>query len=163
MSTEISPGRLPLIGRKAYEEALDKLLESTQRSVQIFDDALSPAHNSSQRVDALRRLLLLNRSNRVQFVVHNVITVERNCPRLLSLLRQFPHAVAIHCTLPQAKGVYDPFAICDARHCVRRFHFDDLRGELIQNDAVQAGALADRFAELWGASEQGVSATTLGL
>lgn len=163
MTTEDHPSRHPISGRKTYEDALDQLLEIAQRSVQIFDASLSLAYNSPRRVESLRRFLQTSRISRLQIVVHNAKTLDRTCPRLINLLRQFPHAVAINATQEQAKGVYDPFAICDTLNCVRRFHFDDLRGELIYGDTLEAGALAERFAELWSASDPGIAPTTLGL
>jgi len=89
--------------------------------------------------------------------------MERSCPRMIQLLRTFSHAVAIHETQTQAKGVYDPFVVADEMNSVRRFHFNDLRGLFARNDPIEAHTLAERFEEIWEASAPAVTANTIGL
>jgi hypothetical protein len=60
-------------------------------------------------------------------------------------------------------NVTAPFAVADELNYVRRFHFDDPRGILAQNDPAGARVLKSRFEEMWTASHPAVSATTLGL
>jgi hypothetical protein len=161
--SENPPQKTSLSGRIAYEQALDEMLEDARNSVRIFDASLSAAYNSLRRTEAIRRFLLQSRLSRLQIVVHDASVADRNCPRLIGLLRQFHHAISIYCTQPQAKGVYDPFALIDARHSLRRFHFDDLRGEVVRDDPGEAHTLDQRFSDLWSNSEPAISATTLGL
>ena len=96
-------------------------------------------------------------------VLHETATVERDCPRMIELLRQFSTAVKINETLKLAKHVYDPFVIFDATHYVHRFHYDHLRAAQGTNDVIGAQQLLDRFAEIWEASAPAVSANTTGL
>ncbi len=163
MPDEPRAQRRTFASRAEYEDALDLLIERAQRSIQIFDTSLCVAYNSPRRQDALRRFLLSSRLNRLHIVLHDTATVDRNCPRLIILLRQFSHAVAVHCTHAEAKGAYDPFVIGDQKDCVRRFHFDDLRGEVSVADPSAVQVYSERFAELWAASDQALAATTLGL
>jgi hypothetical protein len=79
------------------------------------------------------------------------------------LVRAFSHAVTIHETQQQAKGVYDPFVVADDMHSVRLFHFDTLRGLHAKNDPIEASALVERFEEIWEVSTPAVTANTLGL
>ena len=81
----------------------------------------------------------------------------------MMLLKQFSHGLFIHQTLPVARRVYDPFAIGDATRFVRRFHYDDVRGVATIGDVAYTSLLLKRFDEIWAASAQAVTATTLGL
>ncbi|MBI2295862.1 MAG: hypothetical protein HYU76_07495 [Betaproteobacteria bacterium] len=150
-------------GMREYEAVIDSLIPQTQRAIRVFDKTLSPAYNSAQRYEALRQFLLASRSNRVMIVVHEAEPIERECPRVIDLLRQFSVAVKIHQTLRPAKQVYDPFVVFDASHYVHRFHYDHLRAAHGTNDLNGAQQLLDRFAEIWEASASAVSANTSGL
>ncbi|HTS52965.1 MAG TPA: hypothetical protein VMH26_06800 [Burkholderiales bacterium] len=163
MSQDIAPEHRKLEGNVAHEEALDILFARPGRQLRIFDRQLSTGYNSAQRYDLLRHFLLASRSNRIQIVLHDTSDLQRDCPRLINLLRQFSYAVAIQETEPQAKGVYDPFAVLDERDYVHRFHYDDTRGLLGLDDPHEARGFVQRFEEIWEASSPAVSATTLGL
>ena len=153
----------PILGDLEFHKAIDDILETANRSVRIFERSLGREYNSPQRVDALRRYLLASRRNRLLIVLHDASTMDRNCPRLLLLLRQYSHAVSIHETIASAKAVYDPFVIVDDRHFVHRFHYDEMRGLAALDDPIEAHSLVERFDELWEASLPAASATTLGL
>ncbi len=114
----------PILGDSEFHKAIDDILETASRSVRIFERSLGREYNSPHRVDALRRYLLASRRNRLLIVLHDASTMDRNCPRLLLLLRQYSHAISIHETIASAKAVYDPFVIVDDRHFVHRFHYD---------------------------------------
>ena len=150
-------------GVREYEELIDGLIPQTQRVIRIFDRALSRAWNSPQRYEALRQFLLTNRVNRLFIVVHDAEPIERECPRMVDLVRQFSAAVRIHETLSPAKHVYDPFVVFDSSHYVHRFHYSYLRAAHGANDVIGAQQLLDRYAEIWEASAHAVSAGTSGL
>ena len=150
-------------GMREYEAVIDNLIPQTQRTIRIFDRSLSRAYNSSLRHEALRQFLLAGRGNRLIIVLHETGMLERDCPRMMELLRQFSTAVRINQTLKPAKHVYDPFVIFDATHYVHRFHYEHLRAAHGSNDLNGAQLLLDRFSELWEASAPGVSANTTGL
>jgi hypothetical protein len=149
--------------RTTYDFELNQLLDRAQSSLKIFDAALSATFNSVARYDAMRRLLLAGRQNRVQIILHDASAIERHCPRVLLLLRQFGQCVDVRCTHLDARGVYDPFVIGDDKDCVRRFHFDGPRGEAIRNDTLACGPLVEKFQALLSASETTLTSTTLGL
>ena len=150
-------------GLREYEALIDRLIPQTQRAIRVFDRALSRAWNASDRYEALRQFLLANRVNRLYIVVHDIEPIERECPRVVDLVRQFSAAVRIHATLSPAKHVYDPFVVFDATHYVHRFHYRYLRAAHGANDLVGAQQLLDRYAEIWEASAHAVSAGTSGL
>jgi hypothetical protein len=148
---------------REYEAVIDSLIPQTQRIIRIFDRSLSRAYNSGARYEALRQFLLAGRGNRLMIVLHETEALERECPRMIDLLRQFSTAVKVNETLKPAKHVYDPFVIFDASHYVHRFHYAYLRAAQGSNDVNGAQLLLDRFAELWEASAPAVSANTTGL
>ena len=150
-------------GLREYEEVIDALIPQTQRFIRVFDRGLSRNWTSPQRHEALRQFLLASRLNRLLIVVHDAEPVERECPRMMDLVRQFSAAVRIHETLSPAKHVYDPFVVFDASHYVHRFHYKYLRAAQGSNDVVGAQQLLDRFAEIWDASAHAVTAGTSGL
>jgi len=153
----------PITGFKDYESAIDGLVTMALGRIRIFDRRLSADYNAAVRIDAMRAFLLANRANRISIVVHDAERIRGECPRLVSLQRQFANAISIHRTLSLARGVYDPFCVADGSHYARRFHFDSMRGALALNDAEGAAELVRRFDEIWEASHPAVTATTLGL
>jgi hypothetical protein len=163
MSQDPIPEQRKIEGNAQYESALDTLFARPGRQLRIFDRQLGVGYNGVQRYEHLRGFLFGNRANRVQIVVHDASNLQRDCPRLMNLLRQFSHAMSIHETEPEAKGVYDPFAVMDERDYVHRFHYDDMRGLLGLDDLANARVLVQRFEEIWEASSPAASATTLGL
>lgn len=160
--------QIPASGRfttsAEYRLAIDELVRRGRRTIRVFDRNLDGAgFNAADRFEVLRGFLLQSPDNRLQFVLHDVGPVQRDCPRLLLLLRQFSHAVSIHQTSQEARGVYDGIMIADDAHYVHRFHFDHLRGEWVLNDIARTQGLLRRFEEIWSASAPAVAATTLGL
>ena len=145
------------------EEALDTLFARAGHRLRIFDRQLGAGYNSPRRYDLLRAFLLASRTHVIQIALHDASNLQRDCPRLINLLRQFSQAVTINETEPQAKGVYDPFVVLDERDYVHRFHYDSTRGLLGLDDAHEARGFVQRFEEIWEASSPAVSATTLGL
>ncbi len=152
-----------LHGNTEYERALDSLFAQPGRALRIFDRRLSAAYNLPHRAQLLKAFLSSSRSARAYIVVHDTASLQRDCPRLFNVLRQFSSALQIYATEPPAKGACDPFAVVDNCHYVHRFHYDGPRGVLAINDAAGASGLLQRFEQIWEASTPAVSATKLGL
>ena len=149
---------------EAYCEAIDILIEMARQRLRIFDYNLEDGgYSTLRRYDLLRAFLLRNRRNRLEIILHDTDFLIRFCPRILSLLKQFSHAVSIMETTPQAKGIYDPFAVADQAFYVHRFHYDAPRALLALNDVGGGHTLIKRFEEIREASAPAISATTLGL
>lgn len=157
------PDKTNFTSKMQYDGFVDEVITLAQHDVRIFEQRLGTSYNASARHEALRQFLLASRRNRVRIVVHDASTIGRFCPRMEQLMRSFSHAVSIHETQLQAKGVYDPFVVADETHSVRRFHFDDLRGLFAKDDPIEAHTLVERFEEIWEASAPAVTANTLGL
>ena len=150
-------------GMREFETLLDEMIPQTQSAIRVFDKALSREYNVPQRYETLRRFLLSSRSNRLMIVLHETDLIERQCPRMIELARQFSSTVKIHQTLRPARHVYDPFVIFDATNYLHRFHFERLRAAQGLNDVIGAQQLLDRFAEIWEASAPAISADKTGL
>ena len=163
MSEETGSQVRKIDGNAEYEAALDCLFARPGRLLRIFDRKLDSGYNSITRTELLRQFLLANRNNRIQIVLHDATGLQRDCPRLVNLLRLFSHAISINETQPEAKSVYDPFCIVDECDYVHRFHYDSARGVLALGDLDTARVLAQRFGEIWEASSPAPGATTLGL
>ncbi len=163
MADEPNPQHAPIFGNAEYEAVVDTALQKATSRIRIFDSTLGKGYNSLHRTDLLRQFLLTSRRNTLQIVLHDASTMDRNCPRLLNLLRTYGHAISIHETHPTAKSVYDPFVIVDDRCFVHRFHFDEMRGLSAVDDPIGTHTFIERFSEIWEASSPAKSATTLGL
>ena len=163
MTDEPVPRSTPILGNAQFEASIDSVLKKATSRIRIFDRDLGREYNASRRIELLRHFLLASRRNTLQIVVHEIQTLDRNCPRMLNLLRNYAHLISIHETLPTAKLVYDPFVVVDDHCFVHRFHFDEIRGLRALDDPIGASSFVERFAELWEASSPAISATTLGL
>lgn len=150
-------------GMREYEAILDDLIPRTQRIIRVFDRSLSRAWNTPQRHESLRQFLLANRTNRLLIVVHDAEPIERECPRMVDLVRQFGTSIRIHQTMSLARQIYDPFIVLDANHYLHRFHYRFLRAAQGTNDLIGAQQLLERYSEIWEASALAVSAGASGL
>jgi hypothetical protein len=96
-------------------------------------------------------------------LVHDTDHLTRQCPRLLTLLRRFSHAMQINRTHEEIREVQDAFLVLDAMHYVRRPVAGLFRGAMGLGDENEGQALRGRFGEIWSASYPAVSSTTVGL
>lgn len=153
-----------LDGIADYTGALDSLCKLAKRSLYLFEknyDGLG--FNAEARYETLRGFLLANPANRLFMLAHDSRYLSTQCPRMKMLLEQFDSGMFIYQTPKHLQHITEPFGIADEAHYVRRFHFDDPRGIFVQQDPENALALKSRFMELWSASRQAISPTTLGL
>lgn len=147
-----------------YTEALDILIGLARHRLRIFDYNLEDGgYTTLRRYDLLRTFLLASCSNRLEIVLHDIDYLTRFCPRILSLLKQFSHAITIQETTPQAKAIYDPFTIADEACFLHRFHYDNPRALLALHDIEGSHVLIKRFEEIRAASAPAIPATILGL
>ena len=164
-----NPGKPVLLHKQLnstadYTEAIDTLIELARCRLLIFDYNLEDGgYATLRRYERLRAFLLSSRGNRLEIVLHDIDYLTRFCPRILSLLRQFSHAVTILETTSQAKNIYDPFAIADESCFLHRFHYDSPRALLALNDIEGSHVLTKRFEEIRAASVPAVTVTALGL
>jgi hypothetical protein len=144
--------------------AIDEVIAQARTTVRLFDMSLSNrGYNSPKRIEALRTFLAAGRAHRLLIALHEPETLERDCPRLLMLLRQYPMSIEIHRTLAQARNAMDPFIVADDHSVWHQHHYEQPRAIVALHSPADASPIAQRFDEIWEQSEPAVSATTLGL
>ena len=149
---------------EGFQSAMDRLMEQPGRELRLFDpDGAALRLNDPQRIERLDRFLLASRTRRMYLVVHNTDHITRQCPRLLTLLRRFAHAMQINRTHEEIREVQDAFLLLDSMHYVRRPVASLFRGAMGLGDENEGQALRGRFGEIWSASYPAVSSTTVGL
>lgn len=151
-------------GMGDYIAALDSVCSTAHRTLNIFENNFADiGFNSEARYDTLRHFLLSSSTSRLQMLAHDPQHLLRFCPRMMLLLREFNHSMAIYQTPPHLQSITEPFAVADNAHFVRRYHFDDTRGLLAKNDPEGALLLNSRFHEMWLSSHPGATSSRLGL
>lgn len=151
-------------GSADYVAALDSICSLAKHNLIMFEkDFVNIGFNSEARCELLRSFLLNNPKNRLQLLAHDTRPMSQYCPRLMTLLRQFGHNMFIYQLPKNLQHLTEPFAVADDTDFVRRFHFDDSRGILGNNDGSSALLLKSKFAEMWEASQPGTATSTFTL
>ena len=154
----------PIDGIADSLAAIDEVIAAATRSIRIFDVSLSNrGFGSPARIERVRQFLVAGRAHRLLIALHDTELLERENPRLLGLLRQFPMSIEIHRTLAQARNAQDPFVLADDHSVWHQLHHTQPRAIVALHSPADAMPIAQRFDEIWDLSEPAVSATTLGL
>lgn len=149
---------------EGFQASVERLLEQPGRELRVFDpDGAALKLNDPARIKRLDNFLLASRTRRIYLVVHSIEHLTRQCPRLLTLLRRFSHAMQINRTHEEIREVQDAFLLLDSMHYVRRPVSALFKGAIGLGDENEAQALRGRFGEIWAASYPAVSSTTIGL
>lgn len=147
-----------------FQACVERLLEQPGRELRVFDpDGAALRLNDPGRIERLERFLIGSRTRRLYLVVHATDHLTRHCPRLMTLLRRFSHAMQIHRTQEEIREVQDAFLVLDVMNYVRRPVAALFRGSMGLGDENEGQALRGRFGEIWAASYPAVSSTTVGL
>ena len=148
----------------AQAAAIDELIALAHHHIQVFDQDLSQTGwNSAARADRLAAFLREVRGRRVDIIVHDTRFLESACPRMMTLLRNYGHAMTVYQTGAEARVATDPLVIVDGVHYLHRFHFEQPRAALGVSQPEQTKPLASRFEEIWATGEPRVTGTVLGL
>jgi len=106
---------------EGFQGSVERLLGQPGRELRVFDpDGAALRLNDPARIGGLERFLLASRTRRLYLVVHNTDHLARQCPRLMTLLRRFSHAMQINRTHEEIREVQDAFLLLDSVHYVRR-------------------------------------------
>ena len=158
------PDYRPISGIAESQAAIAEVVGAARRVLRIFDITLANrGFNSPARTEQLRQFLVAGRAHRLMIALHDTDPLERDCPRLIALLRQFPMSIEIHRTLAQARNASDPFVVADDHSVWHQMHFEQPRAIVALHSPADAMPIAQRFDEIWDLSEPAVSATKLGL
>jgi len=143
--------------------AIDEVIAAAHQAIRIFHAKLPAAFDAPSRAETLRAFLVAGRAHRLLVALHEPEALARDCPRLLSLLRQFPMQIEIHRTVEQARNATDAFVLADDHSVWHQLHVQQPRAIVALHSPLDALPIAERFDDIWGLSEPAVSATTLGL
>lgn len=144
--------------------AIDAVIASAQRTIRVFDVSLAGrGFNSPARAETLQKFFVAGRLHRLHIALHEPEHLERECPRLLMLLRRFPMSIEIHRTLQQARNADDPFVIADDHSLWHQLHHTQARAVVAMHSPADTLPILQRFEEIWELSEPAVSATKFGL
>ena len=147
-----------------FQAAVDRLLEQPGRELRVFDPDLAALRvNDPTRIERFERFLHASRARRLYFVVHNTDHVTRQCPRMMSLIARFSHAIQVNRTHEEIRELQDSFMVLDSVHYLRRPVARFFRGAIGLGDETEGLAMRGRFMEIWAASYPAVSGTTVGL
>jgi hypothetical protein len=168
MSAEPAPPSGPsyraVFGTAESIAAVDEVIGCARTAIRVFDASLTGrAFDTPARAETLRLFLVAGRAHRLLLALHEPESLMRDCPRLISLLRQFPMQVEIHRTLAQARNATDAFVLADDHSVWHQLHVTQPRAIVALHSPPDAVPIAQRFEEIWDLSEPAASATTLGL
>jgi hypothetical protein len=150
--------------KEGFQAAVDRLLEQPGRELRIFDpDAAALRLNDSARIGQLERFLQASRTRRLYLVLHDTQHLQRRCPRMMTLLARYSHAIQINRAHQEIRELQDAFMVLDAAHYVRRPVAAFFRGAIGLADENGGLAMRGRFGEIWSSSYPAVSGTTVGL
>ena len=149
---------------EGFQAAIDRLLQQPGRELRIFDpDGAALRLNDPARIQLIQRFLQASRTRRLYLVLHNPQYLQRQCPRMMSLLGRYAHAIQVNRTHEEIRELQDAFMVLDSVHYVRRPVASFFRGAIGLGDENEALAMRARFTEIWAASYPAVSSTTIGL
>jgi hypothetical protein len=150
--------------RTGFQAAIDRLLEQPGRELRAFDpDGAALQLNDPARIERIEKFLLASRTRRLYLVLHDTEHLTRHCPRMMSLIARFAHAVQVNRTHEEIRELQDAFLVLDSAHYVRRPVAQFFRGAIGLGDDTEGIAMRARFMEIWAASFPAVSGTTAGL
>lgn len=145
-----------------YRLAVDKVILSAQTRLSVFDnDLLDVALEEVARFEILRTFLVCDRTNRLQIVLRDASYVQQHAARIQQLLRDFSSQIEIRLILEVRDT--DAFIYSDTGVCLYRPQHDHPKSILTRQDRARYRLLQSRMTFMLTASEQVISAITLGL
>lgn len=148
--------------RRELEGCLRALLARAQGRIDLFDPDFTSFPLGAVDVEASLRAFLRG-GGALRLALHDTSHLERNCPRLLWVLRDYSHLAECRQTPRSLRHLTDSFALADGLHAVRRFHSAHMRGEAAFDTPAAVELPAHRFAALWEESKTVLQATVTGL
>lgn len=141
--------------------ALDILLASAPREIRLYDiDLDAYGIEQPERHAALRAVS--RAGGRIELLLESIASLHRDCPRLMTLLRDFGHVLEIR-QADEALVLDAAFVLFDRRGVITRPDKHALRGTAQRDDAATAARLNQAFEAVWQRATVNVGATTLGL
>lgn len=153
-----------LYGEKLYAQAIDAVLAEAKQRIIIFDQDLSHGDFASLvRHELLKNFLSTQIAGELCIILHQADYLLQKCPRLMGLLRVYPHKMRVFITDSSVKHFKSCFIVVDGIHYVKRIHIDQARFKFAWNDSTQSEVLLLQFLDLQAAAPDSISTTILGL
>ena len=147
-----------------HDSAALKVLAAATTKLRVFDEDLSKLKfESHESTVILRRLFAFNPQHTLQIIVKNADPLQRNYPRLLGLLREYPENMSIIQSPPHLSSLNDSLLIADDNYALVRFHKDNVRCKAIINNKQECLPYLHRFAEIEKEGGEPFNPTPLGL
>jgi hypothetical protein len=148
--------------RTEFGQHVQACLARAKHTLDLFDPDFVLFNLGGSAVDSILRDFLRG-GGRMRLAMHGTTHLERDCPRFLTLLRDFGHLVECRTTSRSLRQLTDSFCIGDNLDIVRRFHSDHARGEASFGVPGAADLSRERFAGIWEESTSALHPTTTGL
>ncbi len=133
-----------------WHTAIELTLALAGRDLRIFDrDLVRMGLHDAARVAALSRFLSAGRDRRIKVAVHDTGPLERGMPRLLTLMRDHAHVIAVRRTPEHLHHLAESYLLADGRHGAIRFHESQARGKRIAGSEPEIRPWWQRFDALW--------------
>lgn len=145
-----------------YQAAVERLLAMACHEILIYDEDLGGLKlDSPLNLPHLQHVIKEGSGFRI--AVRNAAPLRQRHPQLLNLLTVFSHRAAAQQTPEHIGHLRDNMILVDGKHGLIRFDRDQPRSKLLVDEIEELRPYALRFAEIWAADGDPVSATTLGL
>jgi len=147
-----------------YQTAIDRLLALASNELRIYDRNLTQLKlDNPARIEMLKRLLTNSREISLRIAVRDAKHIRDQSPRLLELLRNHSHRMAIIETPENLAHLRDGMILADNGNGLILFDQDQARSKLIIDDIGETSVYLRRFDEIWREGGQSVSASVAGL
>lgn len=148
-----------------YETGAREAISRSNSSVLLFDpDLANTGLERAAGVEQLTALLLRSaQPQAIRILLRDGTHLGRNCPRLLKLLTDFGHRIAVKVVSEGPALPETAFLVGDGTHLLIRFHHARPRGKLSSADASACAQCTAQFETLWATAGPGPSTVPLGL
>jgi hypothetical protein len=147
-----------------YQIAIDRLLALAQNGLCIYDKNLAQIKlENPARIEMLKRLLANSRGLTLRIAVRDGGHLRDHSPRLMELLRNNSHRMAIFETPENLAHLRDSMILADEGNGLILFDQDQPRCKLILDEIGETSVYSRRFEEIWQEGGRPVSAGIVGL
>lgn len=155
--------RTLLTSQADHDAAFDRLLVLTTRQLDIFDRDLSRLKlEQPTRLKALKRLLT-RPGSRLRIVVQDGRAVPANHPQLMRLLDSHSNHFELIAANEKLADLADSIIVADNTHALIRFHRDQPRGKLLENEEEEVKPYEQRFQSILDEGGTPISPRVAGL
>lgn len=147
-----------------YQIAIDRLLALAKNELCIYDKNLAQIKlENPARIEMLKRLLANSRGLTLRIGVRDGAYLRDHSPRLMELLRDNSHRMAVIETPENLAHLRDSMILADEGNGVILFDQDQPRCKLIVDDIGETSGYRRRFEEIWQEGGRSISAGIVGL